>query len=183
MPSTQATLHFLCGKIAAGKSTLTKALGQRPDTIIVSEDSWLARLYPGEQNSLADYVRNSGRLREAITDHLVTLLQGGVSVVLDFPANTPASRAWMRTLFEKADCMHQLHHLDVPDEVCKARLRQRNESGDHEFTVTDEQFALFTSHFRPLPGRGLRDRDPPPLTPCTQAKDRVQGGQSWEREG
>ncbi|MGJ5010714.1 AAA family ATPase [Bradyrhizobium oligotrophicum] len=147
MSSHPATLHLVCGKIAAGKSTLTATLGQLPGNVVIAEDDWLARLYPGEQSTLADYVRNSSRLRSVMGPHVVALLRAGVSVVLDFPANTPASRAWMRGLFEAAGAPHQLHHLDVPDEVCKARLRARNAEGRHAFTVTDEEFDLFTSYF------------------------------------
>lgn len=123
MSSNPPTLHLVCGKIAAGKSTLVAELGRRPATIVVAEDDWLAQLYPGEQTSLADYVRNSSRLRAVMGPHVVALLCAGVSVVLDFPANTLASRAWMRGLCEAARVPHQLHHLDVPDEICKARLR------------------------------------------------------------
>jgi predicted kinase len=149
MSSNEPTLHLVCGKIAAGKSTLVNELGRLPGTVVVREDHWLARLYPGEQNSLADYARNSARLRSAIAPHLVDLLRSGLSIVLDFPANTVSSRAWMRTLFEGAGCAHRLHYLDVADEVCKARLRRRNRSGEHEFTVSDEEFDLFTAHFVP----------------------------------
>ena len=60
--------------------------------------------------------------------------------VLDFQANTRASRTWMRGLIEAADVPHTLHYLDVPDAVCKARLHLRNARGDHAFAVTDEQF-------------------------------------------
>jgi predicted kinase len=149
-------LHLVCGKIAAGKSTLTAELGQRPHTVVVAEDQWLSQLYPGEQKTLADYVRNSTRLRSVMGSHVVALLRAGVSVVLDFPANTLASRTWMRGLFEQAGVPHRLHHLDVPDEVCKARLRQRNDEGRHAFTVTDEEFDLFTSYFvAPTPEEGL----------------------------
>jgi len=156
MSTNQPTLHLVCGKIAAGKSTLTSELGSLPRSIVVREDHWLARLYPEEQNTLADYVRNSTRLRTAMGPHLVELLRTGISVVLDFPANTPASRAWMRGLSENAKVAHQLHYLDVPDDVCKARLRQRNAKGEHEFMVTDEQFDVFTSHFvAPTPDEGL----------------------------
>ena len=137
MSAKEATLHMLCGKIAAGKSTLTAELGRRPRTIVVSEDQWLAALYPGEMASVADYVRCSGRLRNAIEPHLVALLQAGLSVVLDFPANTVANRAWMRGVFERAGSAHQLHYLDVPDDVCKARLRARNASRAHLFAATD----------------------------------------------
>lgn len=55
----------------------------------------------------------------------------------------------MRTLFDKATCAHQLHYVEVTDEACKARLRQRNEGGDHEYNLSDEDFALFTSYFFP----------------------------------
>ena len=149
MSSNEPILHLVCGKIAAGKSTLVNQLGQRPGTVVVREDHWLARLYPGEQNSLADYVRNSARLRDAIAAHLIDLLRSGLSVVLDFPANTPSSRAWMRSLFEGAGCAHQLHYLDLADDECKARLRRRNASGEHEFIVSDTEFDLFTAHFVP----------------------------------
>ncbi len=52
-------------------------------------------------------------------------------------------------MFEGAGCAHQLHYLDVPDEVCRARLRGRNASGEHEFTVGDEDFDRFTAYFIP----------------------------------
>ena len=59
-------LHLLCGKISAGKSTLAARLAASPGTILVREDQWLAGLYPGEQATLDDYVRNSRRLRGVI---------------------------------------------------------------------------------------------------------------------
>jgi predicted kinase len=156
MSSNNATLYLLCGKIASGKSTLTAQLGNLPNTVVVSEDHWLSRLYPGEITSVADYVRCTARLRGAMGSHLVSLLKGGVSIVLDFPANTPVNRAWMRMIFEEAGASHQLHYLDVSDAVCKSRLRARNASGEHEFAATDEQFDLITSHFvAPTPDEGF----------------------------
>lgn len=149
MSLEDTTLHLVCGKIAAGKSTLTRNLAKKLQTIVVSEDDWLARLYPEGVKSLADYVRCSRQLKDAMTGHLVAVLRNGLSVVLDFPANRLDSRAWMRSLFEQAGCRHELHYLDVPDEVCKARLRLRNAEGQHEFHVSDEDFALITSHFMP----------------------------------
>ena len=156
MSANEAMLHMLCGKIAAGKSTLAAELGRRPRSVVVSEDQWLGHLYAGEMASVADYVRCSSRLRDAMEPHLVALLQAGLSVVLDFPANTIANRAWMRGIFERAGSAHQLHYLDVPDDVCKARLRARNASGAHLFAATDEQFELITSRFAaPTPEEGF----------------------------
>ncbi len=140
-------LHMVCGKIGAGKSTLAQRLAQAPATVLISEDAWLDALYPGEIRELADYVRASGRLKKAMADHVGALLAAGVSVVLDFPANTASNRAWARGIFERAGAAHTLHFLDVPDAVCKARLHARNASGEHPFATTEAQFDLITSHF------------------------------------
>ncbi len=127
-----ATLHMLCGKIAAGKSTLAAELARQPNTVLVSEDFWMATLYPGEVLTLEDYTKYSARLCTAMAPHIVHLLQAGVSVVLDFQANTLRRRAWMRGIVDRSGAAHQLHHLDMSDEVCRARLRERNASGTHE---------------------------------------------------
>jgi predicted kinase len=144
-----ATLHMLCGKIAAGKSTVTAELARAPSTVVIREDFWLSRLFGSKMKDVSDYIRCSRRLREAVGPHVQDLLRIGVSVVLDFPANTPSIRAWMRTLFEEAEADHCLHFLDVPDEVCKARLRARNAAGIHDFAASDAEFDLITSYFVP----------------------------------
>ncbi len=149
MPSSMPVLHLICGKIAAGKSTLARRLADKPATVMISEDRCLARLYPGQINSIDDYLRCAGLLRDVMGEHVVSLLRSGLSVVLDFPANTPGQRQWMRQIFEAAGATHELHYLDLPDEVCKARLRQRNAEGAHDFAASDDEFDAITAHFAP----------------------------------
>jgi predicted kinase len=149
-------LHMVCGKIGSGKSTLAARLAAEARTVLVSEDDWLARLYPGEIQALPDYVRCAARLRSAMAGHVEALLQAGVSVVLDFPSNTPDSRRWARGVFERAEAPHQLHFLDAPDDLCKARLHARNAAGEHPFQTTDAQFDEITRHFTaPQPHEGF----------------------------
>jgi len=147
MTADNPTLHLLCGKIAAGKSTLARDLAGGPNTVLIAEDAWLARLYPGEIAALDDYVRCTGRLRSVMGPHVAALLRAGVSVVLDFQANTVASRQWMRGIADDAGTACRLHWLDVPDEECKRRLRERNARGEHDFAPTEADFDLFTSYF------------------------------------
>ena len=145
--STCSVLHMGCGKIGAGKSTLAKQLAAVPHTVVICEDDWLAQLYPDELRGLEDYARSARRLRAAMAGHIEDLLKAGISVVLDFPSNTVATRLWVRQIFEKAGASHQLHFLDISDEVCKSRLRARNLSGEHPFETTDAQFDQITSYF------------------------------------
>ena len=142
-------LTLVCGKAGAGKSTLARQLAGRPKTVLLVEDDWLASLYPGDIGSVSDYARCAGRLREALSAHILALLGAGLSVVLDFPANTPETRRWSRTLFERAGVSHELHYLDVTDEECKRRLRARHAAGGHPFALDDAQFDAITRHFVP----------------------------------
>jgi predicted kinase len=151
-----ATLHMLCGKIAAGKSTLAAELVRQPNTVLICEDFWMATLYPGEVLTIDDYAKYSQRLGAAMAPHIVQLLQSGVSVVLDFQANTLRRRAWMRGIVDQSGAAHQLHHLDMSDEVCLARLHKRNAAGTHEYAVTDAEFEQFTRYFvAPTPDEGF----------------------------
>jgi len=141
------TLHLLCGKIASGKSTLSARLGSLPGTVIVSEDYWLAALFADEMQSISDYVQYSSRLRNAMKPHLVSLLKAGLSIVLDFPANTQTHREWMMSIIKESGARNRLHYLKVSDEVCKSRLRARNAEGAHEFSASDQQFETITRYF------------------------------------
>jgi predicted kinase len=147
MAASNATLHMMCGKIAAGRSTLAAKLGDAENTIVISEDRWISELYQGEIKTLADFFQRSERLRATLTPHIVDLLRAGVSVVLDFHANTIRARRWMRALFEEGRASHRVHFLDVSDEVCRARLHARIAAGAPG--VSDEEFDHITSFFVP----------------------------------
>jgi len=149
MSQSLPMLHLLCGKIASGKSTLAAQLAAQEATVLVAEDDWLHGLFADQMASPADYLRCSARLRGVMAPHVAALLRAGISVVLDFPANTVETRAWMRDLLQQSGAAHQLHQLDVPDDTCLARLRRRNAAGDHAFAATEAQFHQFTRHFAP----------------------------------
>lgn len=134
------TLHLLCGKIASGKSTLAAKLAHQEHTVLISEDQWLSALFGDEMASLEDYVRCSSKLKGVMGPHVKSLLKTGVSIVLDFPANTVENRSWARGLLEDTDAAHKLHYLDLPDEACLRRLHKRNKEGAHAFAATEEQF-------------------------------------------
>lgn len=114
MPPAPPTLHMLCGKIASGKSTLAARLARAEGSVLVSEDDWLSALYADEMTSLKDYARCSRRLRRVMGPHVAALLNAGLSVVLDFAANTAETRGWMRGILDATGARHELHVIDVP---------------------------------------------------------------------
>ena len=148
--TANATLVFLCGKMAAGKSTLARALADRHDAILLVQDELLDGLYPGEITDLSGFARCSARLRTALEAHICALLGQGLSVVLDFPGNTTAQRAWFRRMFERANAGHELHFVDAPDDVCKRQLRERSRDLPAGAPWTTEaEFEAVAVYFQP----------------------------------
>ncbi len=147
---TNATLHFFCGKAGAGKSTKAKSLAQEHNAILLSEDVWLSRLYGDEIRGFDDYIRFSQKLNTVITPLVVDLLGSGVTVVMDFQANTKRRRSWLRSIFEEARVDHVLHYLQTSDQLCLERISKRNiELPEGSSVLTEAVYWHVTSYFEP----------------------------------
>ena len=145
-----AKLIFLCGKMAAGKSTLARELAERENAVLIVQDQFLDRLYPDEILDIPGFVKCSTRLRNALEPHVRALLSKSVSVVLDFPGNTRVQRAWFRRIFERANAEHELHFVDASDALCKSQLRHRSEDLPPGAPwTTDSEFEAVTAYFQP----------------------------------
>jgi predicted kinase len=145
----QSKLYFLCGKMAAGKSTLARELAQKTNAVLLVEDEFLQTLYPNEIVGLTDYVRCAGRVKETLEDMVCSLLGKGVSIVLDFPGNTRNQRQWFRRLIERTDVRHELHFIDASDDLCKRQLKVRSMGLAETAAFTSEQeFDAITAYFQ-----------------------------------
>jgi predicted kinase len=148
--NTPAKLMFMCGKMAAGKSTLAKELAERGNAILFVQDEWLEGLFPREITDIPAFLDRSLRLRTTLAPHICAMLARGVSIVLDFPGNTRAQRAWFRDIFEHAHVEHELHFVDASDAVCKHQLRDRTRHLPPGTPwTTDAEFEAITVYFQP----------------------------------
>jgi predicted kinase len=114
------------------------------------QDEFLSKLFPGEVVDIPSFVKYSSRLKDALAAHICSLLSKGICVVLDFPGNTRTQRAWFRELFERTNTDHELHYVDVTDELCKRQLRERSkELAEGSAFTSDAEFDAITQYFQP----------------------------------
>src|SRR5262245_53519004 len=148
--STSAKLIFLCGRMAAGKSTLAKDLAVRENAVLLVQDDLLNALFPGEITDIRVFVERYTRLKNALAPHICALLSNRISVVLDFAAATKTQRAWFRELIECTHVEHELHFVDASDAVCKTQLRNRSRGlpAGSRWT-TEEDFEAINAYFQP----------------------------------
>jgi predicted kinase len=148
--NSKGTLIFFSGKMGAGKSTLSRKISQELNAIILSEDDWLSTLYPEEITNFHDYLKYSNRLKPLLKPHLRSILNSGVSVVMDFPANTRNQRAWFKDIFLTEGIPHRLIYLEVDDKTCIEQIAKRRETNpERSLFDTEEVFRHVTSFFQP----------------------------------
>ena len=146
-----ATLHFICGKAGAGKTTLARELGRTLPAVVFCEDEWIDTL-GFVIGSLDDFASASAKCRTLLGSLAGELLRLGVSVVFDFAGNTIKSRQWVRTIFDGAGADHVLHVIEATDARCLANIHKRNQEkppGVYWGHVADETFHAVTAYFVP----------------------------------
>lgn len=144
----KGTLIFFSGKMGAGKSTKSKEIALERNAILLSEDEWLASIYPNQISSVEDYIKYSGLLKPQIKKLVQSILSVGTDVVMDFPGNTLSQREWFRGIFSEINAPHELIYIDASNELCLKQIEKRRiEQPDRAGTDTVEMFEAITQYF------------------------------------
>lgn len=150
MTTSHGTVIFFCGKMGAGKSTLATQMAQTRGAVLLSEDEWLAALFPGNIQNFQDYLRYAERLKPPLSQHITQILAAGTTVILDFPGNTVRQRAWFQSLYAPSGFPHELYYVVADDALCLQQLQQRQkEQPERAAFDTEAVFRQVTAYFEP----------------------------------
>jgi predicted kinase len=147
-----AKIILVCGSTGAGKTTYSISLAKEIDAVRFSIDPWMQRLYSKDMKPL-DFewlMERVSRCCEQIWEvsQQILLLRG--NVVLDLGFTTKAQRELFRIKAEALGVKSELHYLNVPLDLRKDRVKQRNVSKDPElyaFEVTEMMFNFMEPRF------------------------------------
>ena len=144
----KGVLTFFCGKMGAGKTTKALEVSHERNAVLLSEDEWLASVYPDSIKTLEDYVKYAGRLKPQMKKLAQSILAAGTNVVMDFPANTISQREWFKSIFSEIQAPHELIYIDQPNDICLGQIAKRRiEQPQRVETDTEEMFELVTKYF------------------------------------
>lgn len=136
-------LVFFCGKMGAGKSTLAKQIVKDNEGVLINEDDLLSKLYANKITSVKEYKHYSDLLKPVVENLAKQMMNKGMSVVLDFPANTPSQREWLRGISDSIGAEHLCYLVDKSDNVCISQLLKRGNPN----TDTEEMFHAVSKFF------------------------------------
>lgn len=139
---------FFCGKMGAGKTSMSVRKAAENNAVLISEDDWLSQIYTTQIADFDDYLKYSRQIKPLVKTLVQNILGTGTNVVLDFPANTIGQRDWFRSLYSEIEAPHEMIYLEASNEVCLAHIAKRKaEQPDRASFDTEEVFLRVTRYF------------------------------------
>ena len=145
----KGTLIFFCGKMGSGKSTKSQEIAKKMGAIILSEDEWLSAIYPNEITDFDSYIKYSMRIKPLLKNHVQNILNTGITVLMDFPANTKKQRQWFKDIFSEHNISHKLVYIEADDQLCLKHIEQRRLTNPerHNFDTAYQNKMYHSSFF------------------------------------
>lgn len=147
-----ARLVLVCGSTGAGKTTYSMCLAEEAGAVMFSIDPWMQRLFSDDMESL-DYswiMERVHRCHEQIWEVSKQILMLGGNVILDLGFSQKAQRRLFMARAEGVGVTPEVHYLDVPQEIRRQRVKQRNVDRPpdlYAFEVTDAMFDFMEPRF------------------------------------
>ena len=119
-----ATVYILCGKIASGKTTYANKLKLNSNSVILSHDDLMLKLYDNCLGSKHDetVMRISNYFYE-LAEQLISL---NINVIFDFGYWTKAERSFVKDYFSNKGINLEIHYLKTDDSKRLSWLEERN---------------------------------------------------------
>jgi len=145
-------LILVCGPLGAGKTTHSIALSKESKAIRFSIDPWMHTLFSKDMVSLdLDWITERvNRCGTQIWDVAEQILTNKGQVILDLGFTTKVQREAFSDQAALLGISSELHFLDLPKAVRKARIEKRNTEKDpsvYSFEVSNAVFEFMDPKF------------------------------------
>ena len=146
--TSRGTLIFFCGKMGAGKTSMSVDISKESNAVLLSEDAWLAQTYPNQITNFDEYIKFSRQIKPLVKNLVQSILLTGTNVVMDFPANTISQRGWFKSLVSEIDAPHEMIYLEASNEICLRHIAKRKaEQPERASFDTEGVFLQVTQYF------------------------------------
>jgi predicted kinase len=144
--------YIILGSTGAGKSTYSKEISKKNNSLIFSIDEWMKKLYwmdAPKENTLDWALERVKRCENQIWCMALQTLSKGNSVILDLGFSKKEQRESFYKLLNDADIPFEIHFLDIDATTRWKRVEERNslKTDTYQFDVNKETFDWMEGYF------------------------------------
>ena len=147
-------MHMICGRVGAGQTTYGRRFASECGGVFFCLDEWMATLFMIDAPApitLEWALPRTQRCEQQIWMVARQLIGRGIEVVLELGFFTREQRDRVRGLAQSAGVAIELHVQEVPREVRRDRVRERNRgTATYTVDVDDAMFDWAESHYEDL---------------------------------
>jgi len=145
-------IHLIVGNTGSGKTTYSNTLKEKLGGIVFTIDTWNKALFLKDKNDSdgIDWFLERIERSESIMQNLILQLETrNVDSILDLGLSKFSHREKFRNFAKEHSLKIKLHFLDIPKEIRKKRIVERNTTKGEtfEFVVSDADFEFMEVWF------------------------------------
>lgn len=150
-------IHIILGNTGAGKTTYGLSLKEKERGVIFSIDHWNKMLFLDDktpEDGVDWFLERIQRSDTMIQSLVIQLAEAGTPAILDLGFAKKERREAFYAFAKAYNIPIQLHFLDIPSEIRKQRVVQRNQEkgATFQFEVSETDFDFMETWFeRPTP--------------------------------
>lgn len=148
---------MMCGVCGSGKTTYAKKKEQEGYIrLSIDEEMWKLYGRKGIDYPEEQYEKLSEQVEAALQKKLLSLIQQGKDVVIDFSFWSKENRNFYKELIQKAGAETELVYMKASKELLQKRLYKRNQvlNANSPFVITDEILEHYYHAFQEPCGEG-----------------------------
>jgi predicted kinase len=135
-------LHLICGLPGSGKTALAKKIADATHAFRFSPDEWIKDIWGSEAEGEGNQYRDP--IEQLQWKMAKQLLQHSIDVIIEWGTWGRSEREKLRDEARAAGGKVHFYYLNVPREVLKLRILNRNQHLDrHEFHIPESKIEAF----------------------------------------
>lgn len=150
MNKKQPIAYIICGFIGAGKTTFARKLEKETDTVRITKDEWVIKIFGNKITSHKNFEEYDKKVTELAKNIAFKILESGSDVIIDEGFWEKSQRDDIKKKILAMGAKPILYYVECPVEKMRERVVNRSKiPPEDSFEISAEMFDSYVKNWEP----------------------------------